>query len=134
MSNRRRDELGVLQRRQVDEERPIPKGGLELGGRGEGEPRLPRPARSGEREQAHVVALKESRTRCQLQPSSNQRRQRAGKSRVLAPRDLEGWILPQDCALELLQGGTRLDSELLDEHTARRLIGVECLCLPAGAI
>jgi len=47
---------------------------------------------------------------------------------------LEGGVLPQDRPLELLQRGSRLDPELVDEHPSGPLVGLERLLLASGAI
>ncbi len=47
---------------------------------------------------------------------------------------LQRGLLAQDRRVQLLQGGGRLDAELLDEHLARVLVGLERLRLPATAV
>jgi hypothetical protein len=48
--------------------------------------------------------------------------------------ELERRVLAKDRALELAELTARFDPELLDERAAGRLIGVERLRLPAGAV
>ena len=59
---------------------------------------------------------------------------RIDRSAVSQHLELQRWILPQDRALELLEGRARLDSELVDEDAACVLICLQSLGLAAGSI
>src|SRR5207247_9231779 len=47
---------------------------------------------------------------------------------------LERGLLTKNRGVQLLQGRGRLDAELVDQHLARVLVGLQRLCLPPTAI
>jgi hypothetical protein len=50
------------------------------------------------------------------------------------PRKLDGGIVPEDRPMQLLQGGSRLEAELVPERDTRRPELLERLGLPPGAV
>ena len=56
------------------------------------------------------------------------------RCRLIGQGELERGVLHEDAPLELVQGAAGLDAELIDERSARFLVGSQCLCLTAAAV
>ena len=132
----RRQQRGIADRGEIDEDDFLPGHERELRGRGEGEARLSRPARPGQGDEPHVVATEQRVDRDDLEvaPEQRCRRRRQGHDRLRLWRGEQRRVLVEDALLERLQLGTRVDPELVDERPLRRAIGVERVLLPAGAV
>src|SRR5439155_12539186 len=59
---------------------------------------------------------------------------RSRRRRLGCPCEIECRVLSEHLAVEVPQGATGLDSEFLDERATPLLVGLERLCLAAGAI
>ena len=135
--NRRGDEVGVAERRQLDEPDAVLELVQDLASDGDREPCLARPARACEREQTHVVPPQQRRDGRQLEPPAHERRDRRRQVRLPAPRGRlrrQRGILAENRLLEVLQSRPRLDAELVDEGCPRPAVGLERLRLPPRAV
>ena len=135
-------ERGAEQRRvadggEVDEDRAVAQLRPELRGGREREPRLSRAARTGERDEPHVVAPEERRDRRHLEAAAHERSRRRGEpqaGRLGRLRSRERRVVAQDPALELLELRAGIDAELLEEQLPRGPARRERVHLPAGAV
>src|SRR5581483_9194410 len=138
--DRGRNERCFGERSQLDEEDAAVEA-IQLRVRGvQSKVRLPHPACAGDRQQARAGAEKRRDLPLLVLAAKQgkQRRQVAlSRSRLVIPngrsggqpgaccRLLQARVLAEDRLLELPQGGARLDSELVEEHTTCFLVGGE---------
>ena len=137
LGDRGDDELGVAERRQLDQYRAVR---VRRGGATrcfEGEPRLAAPAGSGEDEHARFPPGEDLAKLCKLarpaDEATERRRKLAGHARCRR-RGFEIGIMPQDPLLELAQPSAGLEPELLVEPTPIIAVVVQRLRLAAGPV
>src|SRR5581483_4206083 len=112
------------------------EGGDEVTADLEGEPGLPAPTGTGDRDEPDVWPAEQCDELLALAAAADQRVRRRGQIRGLTRRrgGRECRILVQDGTLELLQRAARLESELVDEGPSCRPVRLERLRLPARAV
>ena len=119
--DRRRDQVRLRERSEVDERRPVLEVGLQRGSHLERHPRLARAAGAGEREQSHVGAPQQRGGRSHLEAATDERRRGRRESRGTWPgrrgRSVKGRVVAEDRGLELHELRARIDAELVDERS-----------------
>ena len=131
------EQLRVTYGGEVDEDRAVTELGSELLCGCERQACLAGAARAGQGHEPDVVAAEQRSHRGDFQPAPEQRRWRRRQldaRPVRELRGLEGRVMSQDPALEVLQLGARVDSELLHEDLSCAPIRLECVLLASGAV
>ena len=137
LGDRGDEQLRVRDGREADEDRAVPKLRLERVRDREAEPRLARPARAGERDEPCALVAEKRADRGELEPAADKRRRGDRQRPRRARRRLgggEGWVLPEDRALQLLQSRARVEAEILGENLARVAVHLERLRLAVAAV
>src|SRR5262249_26758255 len=139
LHHRRRNQLGLEDRRQRDERGAVGKVRLDAARSLDGESRLPHAAEAGQGDEPNAVAANEVDDRVDLAGATDERREELGERRARGTTKRLPWaadrlVLPQDRTLQVAQRGARCDAELLVELRTRVLVGGERVRLASGSI
>ena len=137
LGDRGNEQLRARDGREADEEGPVPQLGLERLRDREPEACLPGSSGARERDEPRPFVAEQRTDGGQLEPAADERRGRDRQRPCRARRSLrsgEPRVLLQDRALQFLQGGARLEAEVVGEDAAGVAIDLESVRLAAAAV
>ena len=137
LGDRRDDERGVVERRQLDDDGAVRKRRADRTRSLERQPRLPAPAGSGQDEQANVAAEQDPAELVELALATDEPVDGLGQRRTAvtaAGRRVERRILAQDPLLELAKRPRRVETELVEKPPPDGRVVLERLGLTSASV